>query len=68
MLEIFKFLQKVNLEGNTQHAVITHANTFNGIKISWGGGSLGMMLNLSNAPYKTNNIQYGNQASDQVLD
>ena len=33
--EIFKFLQKkVNLEGKTQHAVITNANTSNGIKIS----------------------------------
>ena len=34
MLEIFIFLQKkVNLERKTQHAVITHANTFNGTKI-----------------------------------
>ena len=34
MLEIFIFLQKeVNLERETQHAVITHVNTSNGIKI-----------------------------------
>ena len=43
MLKIFIFLQKqVNLESKTQHAVITHANTSNGVKIptffgtSWG--------------------------------
>ena len=35
MLEIFIFLQKyVNLECETQYAVITHANTFNGAQIS----------------------------------
>ena len=35
MLEIFIYLQKqVNLERKTRHAVITHANTSNGIKIS----------------------------------
>ena len=34
MLEIFIFLQKkINLEHKTQHAVNTHANTSNGIKI-----------------------------------
>ena len=34
MLEIFIFLQKlINLERKTQYAVITHANTSNGIKI-----------------------------------
>ena len=52
MLEIFIYLQKqVNLERKTRHAVITHANTSNGIKIStFFGKSWGMMLNLSNAP------------------
>ena len=52
MLEIFIFLHKlVNLECKTQHAIITHANTSNGIKIptflvkSWG-----MVLYLSSAP------------------
>ena len=52
MLEIFIFLQKlVNLECETQHAFITHANTANGIKILiLGGKSWGMMLFLSNAP------------------
>ena len=34
MLEIFLFFQKlINLYCKTQHAVITHANTSNGIKI-----------------------------------
>ena len=34
MLEIFTFVQeKVNLERKTQHAVITHTHTSNGIKI-----------------------------------
>ena len=34
MLEIFTFLQKlINLEHKTQHAVFTHANTSDGIKI-----------------------------------
>ena len=35
MLEIFIFLQtkSINLERKTQHAVITHANTSNGLKI-----------------------------------
>ena len=34
MLEIFIFLlKKVNLKRKTQYAVITRANTFNGIKI-----------------------------------
>ena len=44
MLEVFTFLQKlVNLKFKTQHAVITHANTSNVIKIptffgkKWGG-------------------------------
>ena len=52
MLETFIFLQKyVNLERKTQHAVITHVNTSNGIKIStfW-GKSWWVMLFLSNAP------------------
>ena len=62
MLEIFIFLQKsvqnnlqkkVNLERKTPHAVITHANTSNGIKIpTYFENSWGMMLNLSNAPLK----------------
>ena len=54
MLEIFVFLQKyrkVNLERETQHAVITHANTSNGIKIlTFFRKSWRMMLYLSNAP------------------
>ena len=52
MLEIFIYLQKsVNLERKTRHAVITHANTYNGTKIpTFFGKSWGMMLNLSNAP------------------
>ena len=34
MLELFIFLQKsVSLERKSQHAVITHYNTSNGIKI-----------------------------------
>ena len=34
MLEIFDFFKsKVNLESKTQHVVITHANTSNGVKI-----------------------------------
>ena len=54
MLEIFIFLQKsVNLERKTRHAVFTHANTSNGIKIpTFLEKKLGMMLNLSNAPLK----------------
>ena len=43
MLQIFIFVQKsVSLEYKTQHSVISHANTSNGIKIptffgkSWG--------------------------------
>ena len=53
MLEIFIFLQKkVNLEGKTRHAVITHVNTSNGIKIpTFFGKSWGMMLYLFNAPF-----------------
>ena len=52
MLQIFIFLQKsVSLEYKTQHAVISHANTSNGIKIpTFFGKSWGMMLYLSNAP------------------
>ena len=51
MLEIFIYLQKqVNLERKTRHAVITHANTSNGINLNFFGKSWGMMLNLSNAP------------------
>ena len=52
MPEIFIFLQKyVNLEGKTQHVVITHANTSNGIKIPiFLGKSWGMMLHLSSTP------------------
>ena len=51
MLEIFIFLQKsVSLERKTWHAVITHANTSNDIKIpTFLEKSWGMMLNLSNA-------------------
>ena len=58
MLEIFIYLQKeVNLERKTQHTVFTHANTSNGIKIpTFFGKSWGMMLNLSNAPLKWENI------------
>ena len=52
MLEIFIFLQKkVNLERKTQHAVIIHANTSNGVQKSWG-----MMLYLSNAPLNMNSL------------
>ena len=52
MLEIFIFLQKeISLERKTQHAVITHASTSNGIKIpNFFGKSWGMMLYLSSAP------------------
>ena len=52
MLEISIFLQKyVNLEHKTRHAVFSHANTSNDIKIpTFFGKKLGMMLNLSNAP------------------
>ena len=55
MLEIFIFLQKyINLECKTQHAVNTHANTSNGIKIStFFGKKLGMMLYLSSAHLKS---------------
>ena len=51
MLEIFIFLhKKVNLERKTQHPVITHANTSNGIKIpTFFEKNWGMMLYLSNA-------------------
>ena len=45
------------LERKTQHAVITHANTSNGMKIqTFFGKSLGMMLNLSSAPFKSISI------------
>ena len=52
MLEIFIYLQKqVNLEHKTRHAVITHSNTSNGIKIpTFFEKSWVMMMNLSNAP------------------
>ena len=56
MLEIFIFLQKeVNLERKTRHAVFTHANTSNDIKIpTFFEKKLGVMLDLSNAPLITN--------------
>ena len=43
MLEIFLFLlRSVSLERKTQHAIVTHANTSNGIKIpNFGGKKLG---------------------------
>ena len=52
MLEIFILLQKkVDLEHKTQHTVIGHANTSNGIKIStFFEKSWGMTLHLSNTP------------------
>ena len=41
MLEILIFRQKyVNPENKTWHAVITHANTYNGIKIPTFGGKV----------------------------
>ena len=54
MLEIFIFLKKVfNLEHNTQHTVITYANTSSGIKINFWGNNWGMMmLYLSYGPLK----------------
>ena len=54
MPEIFLFLQKwVNLEGKTQHAVITHDNISTDIKIpTFFGKSWGMMLHLSSASLK----------------
>ena len=33
MLEIFIFQKEISLERKTQHVVITHANTSNGVKI-----------------------------------
>ena len=53
MVEIFIFLQKyINLERITQHAVITHANTSNGIIkiLIFLEKKLGMMIYLSSAP------------------
>ena len=52
MLKIFIFLQnQISLDRKTQHAVITHANTSNDIKIpTFFGKSWGMMLYLSSAP------------------
>ena len=52
MLEILIFLQKyINLKRKTQHAVITHADNSNGIKIpTFWGKSWGMVLHLSSAP------------------
>ena len=54
MLEIFIYLQKqVNLECKTRHAVITHANTYNGIKnlnIFW--KKLGDDVELVQCPFK----------------
>ena len=43
----------MNLESKTQHAVITQANTANGIKIpTFFGKSWGMMLYVSSIPLK----------------
>ena len=54
MLEILVFLQKlVYLEHETQHIVITYANTSNDIKIpTFFGKKMGMMLYMSNAPLR----------------
>ena len=61
MLEIFIFLQKyINLEHETQHAVVTHANISNGIKIlPVFGKSSAMMLHLS-VPFKLKSIKMEN--------
>ena len=52
MLIIFIFLQKkINLERKTQHAVITLANTSNGIKIPTFVGKVGDDVILVQRPF-----------------